>query len=109
MAQDQTTALGLTTVLGLTMDLGLTMENPDHLDLILAGLITADLAPIMGLGRTMAQTMEPLEALEHSKTMGPGQDATALVVAVAVALILVHPLKTVSLFAIYVFPQSKQL
>ena len=93
MAQDQTT------VLGLTMDLGLTMENPDHLDLTLAGLIIADLAPIMGLGRTMAQTMEPLEALEHSKTMVQDQDATALVV--AVALILVHPLKTVSLFAIH--------
>ena len=94
----------LTTAQGLTMDLGLTMENPDHLDLILAGLITADLAPIMGLGRTMAQTMEPLEALEHSKTMVQDQDATAaLVVAVAVALILVHPLKTVSLFALYYF------
>ena len=93
LAQDQTTALGLTMVLGLTM------ENPDHLGLTLAGLIIADLAPIMGLGLTMAQTMEPSEALEHSKTMGQDQDATALVV--AVALILVHPLKTVSLFAIY--------
>ena len=93
----------LTTAQGLTMDLGLTMENPDHLDLILAGLITADLAPIMGPGLTMAQTMEPSEAPEHSKTMGPDQDATALVVVVAVALILVHPLKTVSLFALYYF------
>ena len=101
MAQDQTTAQGLTMVLGLIMDLGLTMENSDHLDLTLAGLITADLAPIMGPGLTMAQTMEPLEALEHSKTMVQDQDATALVVAVAVALILVHPLKTVSLFALY--------
>ena len=102
MAQDQTTAQGLTMVLGLIMDLGLTMENSDHLDLTLAGLITADLAPIMGPDLTMAQTMEPSEALEHSKTMGQDQDATALVVvAVAVALILVHPLKTVSLFAIY--------
>ena len=101
MAQDQTTAQGLTMVLGLIMDLGLTMENSDHLDLTLAGLITADLAPIMGPDLTMAQTMEPLEALEHSKTMVQDQDATALVVVVAVALILVHPLKTVSLFAIY--------
>ena len=101
MAQDLTTVLGQTMVLGLTMDLGLTMENPDHLDLTLAGLIIADLAPIMGLAQTMARTMEPLEALEHSKTMVQDQDATALVVAVAVALILVHPLKTVSLFAIH--------
>ena len=101
MAQDQTTALGMTMVLGLTMVLDLTMENLDHLGLTLAGLIIADLAPIMGLGLTMAQTMEPLEALEHSKTMVQDQDATALVVVVAVALILVHPLKTVSLFAIY--------
>ena len=95
LAQDQTTALGLTMVLDLTM------ENSDHLGLTLAGLIIADLAPIMGLGLTMAQTMEPLEALEHSKTMVQDQDATALVVVVAVALILVHPLKTVSLFALY--------
>merc|ERR550534_778494 len=76
------------------MDLGLTMENSDHLGLTLAGLILADLAPIMGLGLTMDQTMEPSEALEHSKTMVQDQDAIALVVVVAVALILVHPLKT---------------